>query len=108
MAAGRALQTLWAITGKLDVEGGMYLDAYGASGFRFFEMPEGAPPVGAREFPLFHAFRGEGQFCRFPSSVLEDDPYPVRGLLVVGGSPACSFPEEGKWRRRIRGSTAWW
>lgn len=102
VAAGRALQTLWAITGKLDVVGGMYLDAYGASGFRFFEMPEGAPPVGAREFPLFHAFRGEGQFCCFPSSVLEDDPYPVRGLLVVGGSPACSFPGEGKWRETYK------
>ena len=98
VAAGRALQTLWAITGKLDVEGGMYLNVAGAPGFRFSDAPGGVMPVGAREFPLFYAFRGEGQFCRFPNAVLEDDPYPVRGLLVVGGSPACSFPGGGLWR----------
>ena len=98
VAAGRALWTLWAITGKLDVEGGMYLDAFGARGRRMHALSSGPPPLGAREFPLFYAFRGEGQFCCMPQAVLEDDPYPVRGLLVVGGSPACSFPEGDTWR----------
>lgn len=97
VAAGRALQTLWAITGKLDVEGGMYLSVEGSKDFRFSKPPADAVPVGAREFPLFYAFRGEGQFCQLPKAVLEDDPYPMRGLLVVGGSPACSFPGGDLW-----------
>lgn len=41
---------------------------------------------------------GCGQFCRFPKAVLEDDPYPVRALIVVGGSPLLTFPESKKWR----------
>lgn len=31
--------------------------------------------------------------------MLEDDPYPVRGLLVTGGSPSTTFPDSATWKR---------
>lgn len=96
----RAIYVMWAITGKLDVEGGICLNARGESEFQLKDLPDADErPVGADKFPLFYRFTGEGQFSCFPEAVLEDDPYPVRGLLVVGGSPALSFPGGQTWQQ---------
>lgn len=93
----RAIYTLWAITGKYDVEGGIYLDAWGLKERTLSDVPEDNPAVGARDFPVFYGFTGVGQFNKIPQAILRDDPYPVRGLLVTGGSPALSFPECDTW-----------
>lgn len=99
----RAIYVLWAITGKIDAEGGIYLNARGAKEPVRRKLPEGAEePIGYREFPLFYQYIGQGEFVRFPKAVLEDDPYPVRGAIVIGGSPACSFPEGDTWRAAYR------
>ena len=45
---------------------------------------------------------GGGQFCRFPKAVLEDDPYPVRALITVGGSPVLTYPDSNKWREAYK------
>lgn len=95
----RAIFTLWAITGKLDVEGGIYLNCRHVPTFRPKELPTENKPIGAGEFPVFYQFMGGGQFCRFPKAVLEDDPYPVRGLILAGGSPVLTFPDSRKWRK---------
>jgi len=94
----RAIYVLWGITGKLDVEGGIYLNTRKAPTFRLRELPTEHKPIGLDEFPLFYRFTGTGQFSCFPRAVLEDNPYPVRGLIVVGGSPVLSFPDSRKWR----------
>lgn len=94
----RAIFTLWAITGKLDVEGGIYLNCRNVPNYQLKELPTVNKPLGVDEFPLFYKFMGGGQFCRFPKAVLEDDPYPVRALLLVGGSPVLTFPDSKKWR----------
>lgn len=94
----RAIYTLWAITGKLDVEGGIYLNAKGIHTFELKELPTENPPLGVQEFPMYYKFMGIGQFSRFPKAVLEDDPYPVRSLILAGGSPVLTFPESSKWR----------
>lgn len=99
----RAIWTLWAITGKLDAEGGVFFRMGGVKPFKTFSLdslPEGADePFGAREFPLFYRYIGQADFIRFPRAVLEDDPYPVRGLIIVGGSPAITFPDSATWKK---------
>lgn len=94
----RALYVLWAITGKLDVEGAIYFNCKNIPNFQFKELPTENKPLGIDEFPVFYKFAGAGQFCRFPNAVLEDDPYPVRALVLVGGSPVLTFPNSSKWR----------
>ena len=94
----RAIFVLWAITGKLDVEGGIYLNATGVPIFQLRDLPEGDQPIGSGQFPLFYKFTGAGQFSCFPRAVLEDEPYPVRGLIIIGGSPCLSFPNSARWR----------
>lgn len=96
----RAIWVLWTITGKLDAEGGVFFRASGVKTMRGNRLEDGAEePFGAREFPLFYRYMGQADLIRFPHAVLEDDPYPVRGLLVTGGSPATTFPDSGAWKR---------
>ena len=94
----RAIFILWAITGKLDVEGGIYLNAQHLPTFQLHDLPRENKPIGVDEFPLFYRFIGAGQFSCFPKAVVSDDPYPVRGLILLGGSPVLSFPDSQKWR----------
>ena len=94
----RAQYVLWAITGKLDVEGGIYLNAWGQPTQPVRPVPEENTPLGAAKYPLYFGIAGMALFGQFPHAVLDDDPYPVRGLLAVGGSPAVSFPDSNTWR----------
>lgn len=98
----RAIFTLWAITGKLDVEGGIYLNGQNLPTFLLYDLPKENQPIGMKDFPMFYKFMEGGQFCRFPEAVLNDDPYPVRALLLAGGSPVLTFPDSGKWREVYR------
>ena len=94
----RAIWILWALGGKLDVEGGMVLDSgpYPVSRPRFTFSNPG--PIGSEDFPVFTALSGTGQFTRLPRAVIEGDPYPVKGLLIAGGSPIVTFPNSQAWR----------
>lgn len=94
----RAVYVLWAITGKLDVEGGICL-----AGSQPTYQPKSLAvedlPLGAKEYPVFYKLTGLGQFVTFPKAVLQDDPYPVRALIVAGGSPVTTFPESDTWKQ---------
>lgn len=95
----RAIYVLWAITGKLDAPGGIYLDVKNPKTIMLKEMPEKENmPVGVEEYPVFYKFSGNGQFSCVPKAILKGEPYPIRGLLVIGGSPVLSFPDSQTWR----------
>jgi anaerobic selenocysteine-containing dehydrogenase len=95
----RALFSLAALSGNLDVEGGLYIHAYPHALFREYEYNPAIPPLGALEFPLFYALAGRAHISGLPDAVLHDDPYPVRGLLLVGGSPYLSYPDPERWKQ---------
>jgi anaerobic selenocysteine-containing dehydrogenase len=94
----RALYILAAILGNIDTVGGLYIDDYPFDQVKeIAESAEGVP-VGAREYPVFYGLTGRGQFIELPKAVLQDDPYPVRSLLLIGGSPAISYPYPELWK----------
>ena len=93
----RAIQTLWAITGKLDVEGGICFAAENAVVMEMQEMRGKERAVGAEKYPLFSRLTGSGQFVEVPKAVLRDDPYPVRGMLITASSPAVTYPQQNLW-----------
>ena len=86
----RAIQILWAITGKVDVEGGIYISGTEIPTRKLAPKLE-IMPVGAEKYPVFYGLTGWGQFMEFPNAVLHDVPYPVRGLLIRAASPAISL-----------------
>jgi anaerobic selenocysteine-containing dehydrogenase len=100
----RAVHILWALTGHLDVPGGLLI---GGPPLSFknnatAKVPEGVKPVGADKYPLFHELVGGAQFMEFPAAVLEDDPYPVRGLITHGSSILTSYPQLSLWEKAFQ------
>lgn len=95
----RAVLALWAITGNLDVPGGIVFR--GGSRLRMSKInldpPQGPPAIGAKEYPLFYKYTRSAQFMEFPKAVLKGEPYKIRGLLINGASILTSYPEPGLW-----------
>ncbi|MHB9052963.1 MAG: molybdopterin-containing oxidoreductase family protein, partial [Thermoleophilia bacterium] len=103
----RATMVLWALAGQLDVPGG-----------RVFRMRENAFPInrdglvanpavkraiGRDRFPVYSMYRGESHAISLPEAVLEERPYPIRSLIVLGGSIITSWPQPEIWRRTLGG-----
>ncbi|MBN1147752.1 MAG: molybdopterin-dependent oxidoreductase [Anaerolineales bacterium] len=100
----RAAWILQALAGHLDAPGGKL--------FRMREHPRlqrllteppvnGPRPVGADEFPLYHATRNEAHALLFPKAILENEPYPLRGLIIGGASIITSWPNPALWQRAL-------
>jgi anaerobic selenocysteine-containing dehydrogenase len=90
----RAVLCLWAITGNLDVPGGLVFRP--RSPVRFprvgLEPPKGVNPIGADKHPLFCDVLKAAQFMEAPRAILNGDPYPIKALLVLGASMLTSLP----------------
>ncbi|UCG24668.1 MAG: molybdopterin-dependent oxidoreductase, partial [Chloroflexota bacterium] len=100
----RAVWTLQAIAGHMDVPGG-----------KLFKMPDrlqlnrvltplplDAPkPVGADVYPLYYEVRKEAHGALLPRAILEGDPYPVRAMIISGSSLITSWPNPALWRRAL-------
>ncbi|MFH0995114.1 MAG: molybdopterin-dependent oxidoreductase [Pseudomonadota bacterium] len=63
------------------------------------QYPAMAEPIGKTERPLFTANLGQGQGMYLPRAILDDIPYPIRAMLVVGGNPLLTFPNTQTYRR---------
>lgn len=98
----RAVHTLFALAGQLDVPGGMGL-AMSDSHFpvnRSGILPNPAldRAVARDDFPLYSHYRGESHALGLVDAVLKSDPYPIRGLLVDGASILTSWPQTPVWK----------
>jgi len=100
----RAVLSLWAITGNLDVPGGLVFRS--RSPVRFprvsLEPPKGVKPIGADKYPLFCDVLKAAQFMEAPRAILNGDPYPVRALLVLGASILTNLPNPDLWKECFR------
>ena len=106
LQAIRAVWTLQAMAGHLDVPGGKL--------FKMRDRPQTGriltePPassreaIGAKEYPLYHAVRRELHGGLIPRAVLEGEPYPLRHLIVSGASLITAWPNPALWRRALAG-----
>jgi cysteine desulfurase NifS len=101
----RAVFTLFALAGQLDVPGGIGL-AMLDSHFPINrscnqENPDLDRAVARETFPVYSDFRGESHASGLVKSVLEGDPYRIRGLVVHGASLLTSWPETAVWRETL-------
>ncbi len=99
----RAVLTLWALSGNLDTPGGNVI-AMPGSGLKVNDRRRIGPPlhvdpVGKSTYPLYHHFRREAHAMELPRSILHDDPYPVRAMMVFGASIITGYPDPSLWRR---------
>lgn len=100
----RAVLILWALTGNIDVPGGLvFRDRVpGRFGRVNLNPPQGVKPIGADRYPLFCDLTQSAQFLDAPRAILHDDPYPVRGLLVYGASLLTNLPNPDIWKECFR------
>jgi len=92
----RAINILLSITGNIDVRGGN----------TFLNMAPLTPPdvhpvsmdkaLGADEHPMFVGMINQAHAVAAIDKIVSDKPYPVRGMVVVGGSPLSVIPNSGK------------
>jgi len=99
----RAVLILWALTGNLDVPGGVVIKMPDGE-FRVNRSmrlgpPEGVEPIGKDRYPLYHVYRKEAHAMELPRAILQDEPYPLRAMLIAGSSIITSYPNPNLWRR---------
>ncbi len=97
----RALLILFALSGNLDRPGGLVFRMPRKALLRRNRInpPKGKPPIGHDRHPFFCDLNHCGQFMEIPRAILNGDPYPVKGLIVLGASIVTSFPDPALWRR---------
>lgn len=100
----RAVWTLQAVTGHLDVAGGKLFKMRNRLQLnqRLTAPPKNGPkPIGAKEYPLYCDVRKEAHAAMLPRAILESEPYPIRALIVSGASLITSWPNPRLWRRAL-------
>ena len=99
----RGVFTLFALAGQLDVPGGslfrMKQNVFPQNRSRLVPNPDMKKALGRDRFPVYSAYRGESHACVLPEAILEGKPYPVRALMVLGGSIITAWPDPDLWRR---------
>lgn len=97
----RAVLCLWAITGNIDVPGGLVFRPRSPARFPRIKLdpPREVKPIGADRYPYFCDTLKSAQFMEAPRAILHGDPYPVRALLVFGASLLTSLPNPNMWER---------
>jgi cysteine desulfurase NifS len=101
----RAVLTLFALAGHLDVAGGIGLAMRGTH-FPINRScnqpnPDLDRAVAREKFPVYSNYRGESHASGLVTSVLEGEPYRIRGLIVQGASLLTSWPQTSLWRETL-------
>jgi cysteine desulfurase NifS len=101
----RAVHTLFALAGQLDVPGGIGLATLNSH----FPINRGCNQpnpnidraVARDKFPIYSNYRGESHASGLVTSVLKDKPYRIRGLVIHGASLLTSWPQTPIWRETL-------
>jgi len=94
----RALMILRALTGNIDVPGGhVLLESLPLADVELREKrPAGLRPLGADRYPLFVKFTEFVPGDVLIETLLTDEPYPVKAMLMGGGNPMLTWPNTSR------------
>jgi cysteine desulfurase NifS len=103
--SARAVLTLFALAGQLDVPGGTVLNMLNSS-FPINhscnqENPDLERAIGRKEFPIYSKYRGESHAIGLVNSVVKGEPYHTRALIIHGASLLTSWPQTPFWREML-------
>ena len=110
--ASRAIYLLDVVTGEVDKPGNLKLKEWAPLGSPVSIPKEAKVPFGNK--PLAHAMGyplapltgfpivPEVPNSRLPDAVLDDDPYPVRGIIVQATNPVMSDPNRDRVQEMFR------
>jgi anaerobic selenocysteine-containing dehydrogenase len=97
--ASRAVSILMGVTGNLDVPGGnVFAPGFRQTNLRVEENIAQDRPVGA-DYPLFTKYTLEQTVTPAIDGILNEEPYPIKALLVVAANPLLTWPNTNKVKR---------
>ncbi|MFQ5650140.1 MAG: aminotransferase class V-fold PLP-dependent enzyme [bacterium] len=103
----RAVLTLFALAGQLDVPGGLGLAMlnthFPINRSCNQENPDIDLAVARDKVPIYSHYRGESHASGLVDSVLKGEPYRIRGLIIHGASLLTSWPQTPVWRETLSG-----
>ncbi len=102
----RAVMVLWALAGQLDVEGGRCFLGQGRTlplpTRHQLTTPGWEKSIGRGRFPVYaHYCGGEPHASLLPQAIIEEDPYPIRALIVLGASLTTAWPNPSLWKNAL-------
>ncbi len=101
----RAVHSLFALAGHLDVPGGIGLSMldthFPINRSCNQENPDLNHALARDKFPIYSNYRGESHASALVSSVLTGKPYSIRGLIIHGASLLTSWPQTTLWRETL-------
>ncbi len=101
----RATLALWALAGQLDVPGGrcfsMRENHFPMNREGHVPNPDVRKALGRDRFPVYSHYRGESHAICLPESVLNGKPYPIKSLIIEGGSIITAWPRPEIWRKTL-------
>jgi len=100
----RIFSILQAVTGNINIPGGWVSIPFIRLGD--MRVTEISDPIGTHEHPLFRRFWGRtspyGQQMLFANAVLDETPYPIKGLICTGGNPAMTLPDTKRTKEALK------
>ncbi len=97
--AARCIAILSAITGNLGVKGGNWYTMYppiyappNRNKFRFADRIMGKKLADGDAYPIFKNWQYSTEPLSSFKAVIEEKPYPVKAVMVIGGNPAVTLP----------------
>ena len=96
--AGRALATLIAITGDLDVSGGNRIcpaPKFAKLSVEGLTRPPEKDSISVN-YPIYDKFVGYPSSTTVTDAIATGKPYPIKALIVQGGNPAVTWPNSNK------------
>ncbi len=100
----RAILILWALSGNFDRPGGLVFRMPQAPAVRGnrIEPPKTKAPIGSDRHPLYCDLNRSGHIMEVPRAILKGEPYPIKGLIVLGSSIITALPNPELWRRSFK------
>jgi len=95
----RAISCLDVLTGSFDEKGGNILtESLGANDLALYnEVPlDHLEPIGAKKFPVLYKLRHENNTMTALDTMISDDPYPIKGMILTAGNPIRTNPNAKK------------
>ncbi len=101
----RAVFTLWALAGQLDTPGGLLFrmkeNIFPQNRAGLIANPDPRRALARDRFPIYTLYRGESHAIALPEAVLNHKPYPIRALIVQGGSICTAWPNPELWKKTL-------
>jgi anaerobic selenocysteine-containing dehydrogenase len=92
----RAIATLTAISGNLDIQGGnTYAPGLQQTNLRLDEKVADDLPIGS-DYPLFAKYTREQTVVPAIDGILNEKPYPIKALLIGACNPILTWPNTSK------------